>query len=219
MGIEVKHVTKHIRGVTILDDVSLSVSNGAIAAIAGPNGSGKTMLMRLIAGLITPDEGSVVVDGATIGIDRAFPESMGILIESPQFLSAYTGRMNLCLLASIRDKVGGEAIDKVLEEVGLRKDDKRPFRKYSLGMKQRLGLAAAVMESPSVLLLDEPSNALDRDGVRMLRRLILKERERGAAVLWACHDRELMESLSDEVYYLAEGHIDGHEIFAGRGLS
>lgn len=219
MGIEVKHVTKHIRGVTILDDVSLSVSNGAIAAIAGPNGSGKTMLMRLIAGLITPDEGSVVVDGATIGIDRAFPESMGILIESSQFLSAYTGRMNLCLLASIRDKVGGEAIDKVLEEVGLRKDDKRPFRKYSLGMKQRLGLAAAVLESPSVLLLDEPSNALDRDGVRMLRRLILKERERGAAVLWACHDRELMESLSDEVYYLAEGHIDGHEIFAGRGLS
>ena len=147
MSIEVKHVTKHIRGVTILDDVSLSVSNGAIAAIAGPNGSGKTMLMRLIAGLITPDEGSVVVDGATIGIDRAFPESMGILIESPQFLSAYTGRMNLCLLASIRDKVGGEAIDKVLEEVGLRKDDKRPFRKYSLGMKQRLGLAAAVLES------------------------------------------------------------------------
>ena len=217
MSIEVKHVTKHIRGVTILDDVSLSVSNGAIAAIAGPNGSGKTMLMRLIAGLITPDEGSVVVDGATIGIDRAFPESMGVLIESPQFLSAYTGRMNLCLLASIRDKVGGEAIDKVLEEVGLRKDDKRPFRKYSLGMKQRLGLAAAVLESPSVLLLDEPSNALDRDGVRMLRRLILKERERGAAVLWACHDRELMESLSDEVYYLAEGHIDGQIL--GRGLS
>ena len=219
MSIEVTHVTKRIRGVTILDDVSLSVSNGAIVAIAGPNGSGKTMLMRLIAGLITPDEGSIFVDVATVGIDRAFPESMGILIESPQFLSAYTGRTNLHFLASIRDKVGGEAIDKVLEEVGLRKDDKRPFRKYSLGMKQRLGLAAAVMESPSVLLLDEPSNALDRDGVRMLRRLILKERERGAAVLWACHDRELMESLSDEVYYLAEGRIDGHEVFAGRGLS
>lgn len=219
MSIEVKHVTKRIRGVTILDDVSLNVANGAIVAIAGPNGSGKTMLMRLVAGLIAPDEGSVVVDGATIGIDRAFPENIGILIESPQFLSAYTGRTNLRFLASIRDKVGEDAIDRALEEVGLQKGDKRPFRKYSLGMKQRLGLAAAVMESPSALLLDEPSNALDGDGVRMLRELVLKERERGTAVLWACHDRELMESLSDEVYHLAEGRIDGHTVLAKRGLS
>lgn len=218
MSIEVRRVTKRIRGVTILDDVSLGVPDGSVVAIAGPNGSGKTMLMRIVAGLMAADEGSVVVDGAIIGVDRAFPESIGMLIESPQFLGAYTGRMNLRFLASIRDRIGEETIDKVLEEVGLQKDDKRPFRKYSLGMKQRLGLAAAVMESPSALLLDEPSNALDGDGVRMLKNLMLEERERGAAILWACHDRELMESLSDEVYYLAEGRIEGHKKLEKKAL-
>lgn len=219
MSIEVRQVTKRIRGVTILDDVSLDVPDGSVVAIAGPNGSGKTMLMRIIAGLMAVDEGSVVVDGAIIGVDRVFPKSIGLLIESPQFLGAYTGRMNLRFLASIRDRIGEEAIDKVLEEVGLQKDDKRPFRKYSLGMKQRLGLAAAVMESPSALLLDEPSNALDSDGVGMLRKLIREESERGAAILWACHDRELVESLSDEVYYLAEGRIEGHEMLEKKVLS
>lgn len=217
MSIEINNVSKRIKKSTVVDDVSLRVKDASIVAVAGPNGSGKTMLMRLVAGLMSADSGSVIVDGKKVGVDCSFPESIGLLIENPSFLSGYTGRTNLRFLASIRSCIGDAVIDETLEEVGLSATDRRTFRKYSLGMKQRLGLAAAVMESPSTLLLDEPSNALDSEGVSMLKRLMLKQRDRGASILWACHDRDLMCELSDEVYYLEDGRVCKHEILRDGG--
>ena len=214
MSLVVSQVCKRINGVDILKDISFSVSSGSVVGLSGVNGSGKTMIMRAVAGLIRPSSGTIEVDGQVLGKDIEFPPSLGVLIENPSFLSNRTAAANLKLLASIKGKVGEPTIAKVLHAVGLDAQDRRKFKSFSLGMKQRLGIAAAVMESPDLLLLDEPTNALDREGVEMVKRMIRWARGRGASVLLACHDRSILRELSDEIYYIAEGHIDGHEELA-----
>ena len=201
MTIEVKSVTKVLRKITVLEDVNLILESGTIYGLRGVNGSGKTMLMRLIAGLIRPTRGEVFLDGKQLGKDLSFPPDMGMLIENPAFLDSYTAAQNLRLLAGIRKKVGEERIREILEQVGLGWEDKRKYRQFSLGMKQRLGIAGAVLEHPQLLLIDEPTNALDTDGIQMVQRLLLEEKSRGALIVLAC------QGLSDVLYSVKEGRV------------
>lgn len=220
--IDIDYATKRIKGTLVLSDVTMKVARGTTVGLSGVNGSGKTMLLRAIAGLIGLTEGTISVDGQIIGRDRAFPPSIGLLIENPAFLDAYTGRTNLNMLASVGFRVKGVGsaaraeADQLaccaLEAVGLDPDDKRRFRKYSLGMKQRLGLAAAIMEQPDLIVLDEPTNALDEEGVALIEALVDRQRLRGATIMIASHDADFLNKLADETYYLKEGRVVGHVV-------
>lgn len=205
--IELKEVVKDIKGKRIIDHVTLHLESGKITGLKGVNGSGKTMLMRLISGLITPTSGSITINGKQLGKDITFPESVGILIENPAFLDTYSGFENLKMLASIQNRIGEEEIRSILAKVGLDPQDKKKYRKYSLGMKQRLGIAAAVMENPDIIILDEPTNALDSDGVEMLKEILHEHRERGALLLISCHDLATLKELSDEMYLMESGAL------------
>ena len=209
--IEITDLVKDIKGKRIIDHVNLHLESGKITGLKGVNGSGKTMLMRLVCGLITPTSGSIVINGKRLGKDITFPESVGILIENPAFLDAYSGFVNLKLLASIKHRIGPEEIRQTIARVGLDPDDKKKYRKYSLGMKQRLGIAAAVMEEPDIIILDEPTNALDSDGVAMLKEILHDQRERGALVLISCHDLPTLQELSDEIYLMESGALRPYE--------
>ena len=207
MKIKIENVTKRIRKATVVDNVSMEIESGKVIGLRGINGSGKTMLMRLIAGLIHPTEGRILMDGKELGTDMDFYESMGILIENPAFLDSYSGFANLKLLASIKGQIDDETIKESIRMVGLNPDDKKKYRKYSLGMKQRLGIAAAVMENPKLLILDEPTNALDTDGVNMLKALVQKEKEKGTLVILSCHDTPMLKEMADIIYFLENGQV------------
>lgn len=209
MKIKIDGLTKIIKGNEILKDVNLEFESGKIYGLQGKNGSGKTMLLKAISGLIFPTEGSVCIDGSVIGKDIDFPRDMGILIENPYFIGRYNAERNLLDLVEIRNKVGIDEIRTILEEVGLKNEPKKKFRNYSLGMKQKLGIAAALVEKPSLILLDEPTNALDEAGVEKLRELLVERREKGALIIIASHDKEEMALLCDEVYKIEEGRIKG----------
>jgi ABC-2 type transport system ATP-binding protein len=205
--IQLTDVVKDIKHNRIIDHVNLHMESGKIVGLKGVNGSGKTMLMRLIAGLITPTSGTITINEKQLGKDITFPESIGILIENPAFLDAYSGFENLRLLASIKSKISDQQIRDIIDLVGLDPDDKKKYRKYSLGMKQRLGIAAAVMEEPDIVILDEPTNALDSDGVAMLKGILSRERERNALVVISCHDLDTLKELSDEIYLMESGTL------------
>ena len=205
--IQLTDVVKDIKGKRIIDHVSLQMESGKISGLKGVNGSGKTMLMRLIAGLITPTSGSILINGKRLGKDITFPESIGILIENPAFLDAYSGFDNLKMLASIQKKITDDHIRETLPLVGLDPQDKKKYRKYSLGMKQRLGIAAAVMEEPDIVILDEPTNALDSDGVAMLKEILKRQKERNALVVISCHDLDTLKELSDEIFLMESGTL------------
>lgn len=207
MTIEVRNAAKILHNIPVLQDVNLTLNSGTIYGLRGVNGSGKTMLMRLLAGLIRPSKGMVLVDGRELGKELSFPPDMGMLIENPAFLDGYTAAQNLRLLAGIRKKVGDNRIRQVLEQVGLGYEDKRKYRQFSLGMKQRLGIAGAVLEHPRLLLVDEPTNALDTDGVEMVRHILQEEKEQGALIVLACHDFAVLQELSDVIYSVKEGRV------------
>lgn len=206
--IEINNITKLIHGNKVLDGISGTMCSGIIYGIQGINGSGKTMLMRTILGLIRPTEGEIRINGKVLGKEVEFAESLGFLLENPTFLDRYSGFENLKMLASLRNKISEEMIREVLRKVGLSEEAAaKKYRKYSLGMKQRLGIAAAIMESPDIIILDEPTNALDSNGVEMVQKLVLEEKERGALVIISCHDLEILERLSDEIWKLEEGRL------------
>lgn len=207
MAIEVNNISKVIGGVTVLDDMNLTFEPGKIYGLKGKNGSGKTMLMRAICGLIRPTQGSISINGSVLGKDISFPDSIGVLIENPSFINKYTGFKNLKILASIQNRIDDSEIRNALKMVGLEPDDKRTYRKYSLGMKQRLGIACALMEYPEIILLDEPFNALDDAGIALVREILLERREQGCLLVLACHETEELEALSDEVYRIVDGKI------------
>ena len=161
--IKLEDVSKNIKDRIVLDHINFTFEDGKVYGLKGINGSGKTMLMRLIAGLIFPSDGKIFVSEKELGRDISFPESIGLLLENPVFLDRYTGLENLKLLAELSGSVDVEKLKQILIKVGLDPDDKRKYRNYSLGMKQRIGIAAAIMDEPSILLLDEPINALDED--------------------------------------------------------
>ena len=208
MKITVKNATKIIKGAVILKDVQIELESGKVYGLQGPNGGGKTMLMRLISGLIRPTRGSVYIDDKQLGKDIDFPPSIGVLIENPAFLPNYTGLQNLELLARIQARADQAQIRQTISDVGLQPNDKRKYRKYSLGMKQRLGIAAAVMEQPDLIILDEPTNALDEEGVERICQIIRRERDRGALIIMACHDARFLESVSDVIYTVVDGYVE-----------
>lgn len=207
--IKVDHATKVIKGRTVLDDVSLELERGGTYGFSGVNGSGKTMLFRAIGGLIHLTSGSIEVFGQKIGSDVDFPSDMGIVLGSSGFMDEKTGRRNLEMLASIRGVIGLPEVDDIMRRVGLDPEDVRPFSAYSLGMRQRLSIAQAVMERPQLLILDEPTNALDVDGVDMVIELLLEEHGRGATILVASHNEPKLESLCDRRFRMVGGRVAG----------
>ncbi len=208
--IVVNEVSKSIYGVPIINSVSMTLVSGNVYGFQGINGSGKTMLMRLICGLIYPTKGEIVIDGKRLGKEITFPQSVGLLLENPAFLDSYTGFENLEMLASIKNIITREEIHEAITSVGLDPLDKRKYKKFSLGMKQRLGIAAAIMEKPDILILDEPTNSLDSSGVSLVKTILAKERERGAIIILACHDLPVLQDVSDEIFLLGQGKITEH---------
>lgn len=206
-NIKLSDITKTIKKKTVLDNINLEMHAGTVTGFNGINGSGKTMLMRMITGLIRPTSGSVYIDDKELHKDISFPPSVGALLENPAFIDGYTGKENLKLLAGIKGLVTDDEIDEILDFVGLSNAKDKKYKKYSLGMKQRLGIAAAVMERPEIVILDEPTNSLDSEGVEMVKSLVQREKERQSLVIIACHEYEILKSLSDIIYSIEDGKI------------
>lgn len=207
MILTAEHISKTIRGREILCDVSLELYSGKVYGFVGRNGSGKTMLFRALSGLMGLTSGTVRWGDQVLKRDFAVLPNLGIVLENVGLYPNLTGLENLRYLANIRKKCTQEDLRAVLERVGLDPDDKRTYGKYSLGMKQRLAIAQAIMEKPDVLMLDEPTNALDSEAVVQVRDIITQEKERGALVLLASHNYEDIRLLSDEVYHLESGRL------------
>lgn len=211
MSLTADGVTKRIKGKLILENISLHMRSGAIYGFCGRNGSGKTMLFRALSGLMRIDEGKVCWNGQELHKDFSVLPSLGIVLEHAGLYPNMTGLENLSYLAGLRGIIGKEEMCEALERVGLEPYDKRAYRKYSMGMKQRLAIAQAIMERPEVIMLDEPTNGLDEEGVQEIRTLIRQEKERGALILLASHNREDMDMLADRVYRIAGGRLAGEE--------
>lgn len=201
---------KSFKSAEVLKNINLTLESGKVIGLKGKNGSGKTMLMRAISGLILPTSGKVYINDKELGRQISFPPSIGILIEIPSFISNYTGFKNLKILASIQNRISDDEIRDAIRKVGLDPDDKRTFKKYSLGMKQRLGIAAAIMERPDIVILDEPINALDEAGAGLIKGLLDELKANGSLIIIACHDTEELNYLSDEIYEIYDGEITGH---------
>ncbi|MBT9248543.1 ABC transporter ATP-binding protein [Bacillus halotolerans] len=207
--IECKNIVKKLKGNHVLDDISFSIKENEFVVLRGHNGSGKTMILRAIAGLLTLTKGEVSVNGLVIGKDIDFSEHTGLLIEYPSFIPVYSGFQNLKFLASIKKKVSDEKIKEVIRKVGLDPEDKRKVKRYSLGMKQRLGIAQAIMEKPKLLLLDEPTNALDKKGINLILDILKTEKENGTTIVVASHDDTLCEnSVVDRIIDISEGKLE-----------
>ena len=205
IAIRVEGVYKRFGTDTVLKDVSRSFERGRIHGIVGNNGSGKTVLMKCICGFLIPTEGEVIVNGKRVGKDVDFPPGLGLIIETPGFLPNMTGVKNLEILASLNKKIGLEEIASAIRRVGLDPLMKKPVGKYSLGMRQRLGIAQAIMEDPALLILDEPLNGLDKHGVREMRQLIKGLKEQGKTILLASHNQGDIDELCDTVCEMDAG--------------
>ena len=206
IAVEVKNLSKAINGKKILDNISLSLEEGNIYGIIGRNGSGKTMLFKTICGLVRPTEGETFVFDQKIH-NGELVKNTGVIIENPGFLPQYSAFLNLKMLSSINNLLNDEEIKNVISLVGLDPDDKRPVKKYSLGMKQRLGIAQAIMENPKLLILDEPMNALDEQGVELARDILIHLKNQGVTILMASHNKEDIEALCDFVYTIVNGKL------------
>ena len=207
MVIQVNDVSKAFKDNNVLVDVNMKVEKGSICGLVGRNGSGKTLLMKIICGLAKADKGEVYVNGNQIGRDVDFPKDTGIIIENPGFIPYMSGYDNLVSLSSINRSVEKKRILQCMELVQLDPNDKKHVSKYSLGMRQRLGIAQAIMENPSILVLDEPMNGLDNQGVDDMRKLFLKLKEEGKTILFASHNREDISVLCDRLYEIDMGKI------------
>jgi len=210
MYLEVEEINKKIGVDDVLSEISLSMEKGKIYGLQGKNGCGKSMLMRVICGLVLPTSGRVIIDGEELGKELSFPESVGVFIEKPGFLDAYSGFQNLSMLASIKKRIGGREIKETLKRVGLEEVMHKKYKKYSLGMKQKLGIAAVIMEQPDIVILDEPANALDEKSEGRLWQIVREEKERGALVIISCHTAEVLEEISDEIFKIDQGRITDH---------
>lgn len=208
MKIEIKNYTKVLKGATILDRVNLVLEGGTIYGFIGRNGSGKTMLLRAIAGLIRPTEGQVILDGEKeLHKDGDFPPNMGVLLERPNFLNYLSGMDNLKMLAEIQGKIGEGEIAQWLQRFQMDPADKKIFKHYSLGMKQKIGVIQALMEDQTLIVLDEPFNALDEEAVQVLREILLERKAVGNLIMLTSHHKEDIEALCDVVYRIDQGKV------------
>ncbi|WP_294786916.1 ATP-binding cassette domain-containing protein [uncultured Eubacterium sp.] len=205
--IEVKNISLTLNKRQILNSVSLTLKEGNIYGLVGNNGSGKTMLMKCMCGFIRPTEGTVESNGKVIGRDVDYLPDAGVIIETPGFIPYYSGFQNLKVLAGIKNKISAKEIREAILTVGLDPDLKLPVKKYSLGMRQRLGLAQAIMENPSVLILDEPMNGLDKNGVEEIRKLLLFMKDERKIIVIASHNAEDIRVLCDEVHEMERGEL------------
>lgn len=203
--IEVSHVNKNFRDNKVLKDVSLRCESGKIYGLVGHNGSGKTVLFKIICGFLSCDEGTVSVDGKIMGKDKDMLTEAGIIIEDPGFLRNWSAYHNLEFLYTIRNKKDKAYLYSILKKVGLDPKMKRPVGKFSLGMRQRFAIAQAIMEDPGILILDEPMNGLDKNGVEEIRRLLLQMKRENKLIILASHNREDIDVLCDEVYEMEDG--------------
>ena len=206
-GIMVNKLTVKFGETTVLNDISLSFEKNKIHGLIGRNGSGKTILLKCICGFVIPASGTIKIDKQQIGKDCDVPENIGIIIEAPGFLPNYDGYTNLKFLAAIKNQISKDRILNVIEKVGLDSKSKKHVGKYSLGMRQRLGLAQALMEDPDILILDEPMNGLDNQGVYDIREILLELKNQGKTILLASHSKEDIEILCDTVHELDLGKI------------
>lgn len=205
--IQVKNVTKQFKKFIALDNVSVDFEKGKIHGLMGRNGSGKTVLIKIILGLMKPTKGQVIADGKVVGKDIETPEKTGAIIETPGFLDNYSAYMNLKFLADIKKIIKKDEIREAIKLVGLDPDDKKHVGKYSLGMKQRLAIAQAIMERQEILLLDEPMNGLDKNGVKQIRSILKEFKEQGKTIIIASHNSEDISELCDSVHEMDMGLI------------
>lgn len=203
--ISVNHVTKKFKEATVLNDVNVEFKKAEIHGLIGRNGSGKTMLMKCICGLVPITTGTIIINQKQIGKDIQIPNNIGAIIETPGFLPSYSGYQNLLFLSKVKGTISKEQIKQSIRKVGLNPEDKKPVGKYSLGMRQRLGLAQAIMENPELLILDEPMNGFDKDGVSDMRKYLLNLKEQGKTILIASHSTEDIEILCDTVCEMDKG--------------
>ena len=204
-AVSVNGVTKRFGEETVLKKVTHGFECGKIHGIVGNNGSGKTVLMKCICGFLIPDEGEITVAGKRVGKDVDFPADLGIIIETPGFLPRLSARRNLEILASLNKKIGAKEIDAAILRVGLDPQLKKPVGKYSLGMRQKLGIAQAIMEDPSILILDEPFNGLDKSSVSEMRKLIKELKNEGRTILLSSHNQTDIDELCDTVCEMDAG--------------
>lgn len=203
--IRLKDVYKTMKGTQVLKGVNLTVEQGGIVGIRGINGSGKTMVLRAIAGLIRVD-GSVEIGGKKMEPGEC-PKDIGVLVEMPGFLPEFTGKKNLQLLGMLQEGVTEEDIEEAMNAVGLDPKDRRHYKKYSLGMKERLGIAQAILEKPKLILLDEPTNGIDSDGIQMLEELLRCLKEAGSTIVVTSHDRDFLDAVTSQCYEMKEGSL------------
>lgn len=205
-SIKINNLSKKIKNNIILNNINVNFSYGEINGIVGINGSGKTMLFKTICGLTNATSGTIYVFNKLIK-NGEFPDDTGIIIESPGFLPNYSGFKNLQILASIKNIISDDDIKYFIDLVGLNPNDNRPVKKYSLGMKQRLGIAQALMEEPKLLILDEPMNALDESGVNLVRKILIDLKNKGVTILLASHNKDDINSLCDNIYEIKNGNL------------
>ena len=205
---EAKNVSKGFNGRIILDNVSINVEKGATIGIIGQNGSGKSLLFKIMVGLLRPDQGEVSVRGMKLGKNSDFPENMGILINSPGYIELYTGLENLQFLAAINHRITTEVIIATMKMVGLNLDDKTKVKNYSMGMKQKLGLAQAIMENQDIIILDEPFNALDYQTNNDIKAIIKNLQKEQRTILITSHNFQDIEELCSEVYIINNAHLE-----------
>lgn len=205
--IEVINMTKHFKNKTVLKDVSIGLEKGKIYGFIGRNGSGKTVLLKCICGFTPISEGDIVIQGKSLKTNNHLPSNLGVLIDAPGFLPTYSGYKNLELLAMIHRKISKYEIEEVINTVGLDPKSKMWVSKYSLGMKQRLAIAQAIMEQPDILILDEPMNGLDTEGIAQMHKLFRELAIKGVTLLIATHIKEDIENLCDEVYKIENGSV------------
>jgi ABC-2 type transport system ATP-binding protein len=206
--IEVIGLQKRFKRNTILENINFKLASQTIIGICGANGSGKSVFLRIISGLILPDKGAVTVFGERIGIDAEFPRSTGLLIDNPGFLLAMSGKRNLQLLAKVSGNASEEMIEEAIRKVGLDPHDTKPVGVYSTGMRQRLGIAQALMENPDLLILDEPINGLDFSGQDMVHDLLKELRDQGKTIMITSHSRDELMKVCDQAFLMAEGKLE-----------
>ncbi|HCD69224.1 MAG TPA: multidrug ABC transporter ATP-binding protein [Ruminococcaceae bacterium] len=207
-AIVIKNLTKKFKEATVLDNVNISFEKGKVHGLIGRNGSGKTMLMKSICGFVPPTSGEIIVNGKRVGKDVDIPKNIGVIIETPGFIPNYSAYNNLKFLAQLNHKIGKDEIRNAIKSVGLNPDDKKHVGKFSLGMRQRLGLAQAIMENPDLLILDEPMNGLDKDGVADMRKYLLDLKAQGKTILIASHSAEDIDILCDTVCEMDKGRLE-----------